>query len=152
MPGTLAGISIDTINGILVFKISGKLFGIDLDLLTTFINPRHEKPSFISLLIKENVIKYNDEILQLIDFHRFFGLELSPGEGNTQIISFEYEERKIAFYVDSIEEVISFSRQLRETARFIPAEKGKYSAGEFVLDNVSMIIPNIENMMADLAC
>lgn len=145
-----SGISIDSIKGIAVFKIGDKLFSLNLDYLIASISPKDANTSNVFILSKEKVIKYNQDVYMLIDLHAFFGLSVNPGGIDSQIILFEFAGERGAFFADSIEEIITFTRFVKEYAKVIPPAEEGFSQGELVIDGLSVTLPDFKNIFAHL--
>lgn len=142
--------SIDNVIGIIIFRIGEKHFCIDLDIFSAFVNPREESEKVLALLEKEKFVKYIDEMVPIIDFYKFYGLELAPQNDYTQIIFAEYNGHKVAFYVDSIEEIVSFDRYMRETIKIIPPDGTNFLSGEILYDGKALMIPDFEAIISDV--
>lgn len=143
--------SIDDMLGVLIFRIQDKYFTISLDQFSAVINPRDITSASLTFSPSEKVIKYNGEIITLIEFNRFYDLELTPDNQFSQILALEVGKRKLAFYVDSVEEIISFNRYIRDTVKIMPVYGKPNVACEMLLDGKSFMIPDLESIGALVA-
>ena len=148
MPNSYCGISIDAIKAIAVFKIGDKLFSLDLDYLTAFLFSSQETEKQVTVLPQENTVIYKGDFYRLINLHSFFGLKLKPRSGDTPLIAFEFAGHKGAFYADSIEEIITFTRMVKDTVKVIPPANGGFDAGELVVEGSAFIIPDFKKIFA----
>lgn len=150
MPNNSCGISVDAIKGIAVFKIGNKLFSLDLDYLAAFISPKESSNGMVSILTGEKAVMYNKDFYTLIDLHAFYGLPLKPVNDDTQLIVFESGGNKGAFYADSVEEIITFTRMVKDAIKIVPHSNGAFTAGEMVIDDMVLTIPDFKNIFASL--
>ena len=147
MLGSPAAIQVDTIKGILIFRIGGKLFGMDLEFFSAFVNPKDDYGGGLAVFEKEKAVKYKGEFAQLINLAGSYGLKCDTGGEYAQIIFIEWCGRKFAFFTDSIEEIISFDRYLRDSVRIIEPEENEPALGLMAFDDKTIIIPDFEAIL-----
>jgi chemotaxis signal transduction protein len=129
--------------GILVFRVSNQFFCIDVADFYAIISPNNLKPEILSVYPKDGIIKYNSEIIPIVNFHRQFGLELAPQNVQTQIVVVETNGNKQAFYVDCVEEIISFNRYIREGINIIQSNCPLLKC-ELEMDGKRLLMPCFE--------
>ena len=115
--GSTVGISLEHMKGILVFRLGSKYFCIDLEMLCAILNPKDTIVPAESLLPNQKIVFHGGVPYPLVDFGGMFGLEVLPKGELTQILVMEKGNRRVAFYVDCIEEIISFNRFVRESIK-----------------------------------
>lgn len=137
-------VSLDDMKGVLVFIIGGKHFCLPFNILFAVVNPRDIKPASFTVNTKENFIKYNGEIIPLINFHNAFGMNSISVTDKTHLIILEKEGRKLAFYSDSVEELISFDRYIKDSVKILQPVTDDPALCEILLEGKHFTMPDFD--------
>jgi len=141
---------IDSITGVLVFKIGVLELCLDIKTVILTIDP-HKTNTLANRgnSNKEN-IKYNDEIIPLLDIHTIYGLKTPQDDNDTRILLLDFNNKKIAFKVDSIKEIISITKKTRDSLKYVTLQNKPYLNGKIIYDGQIILCPDLDKIIRDL--
>ena len=145
----LSSTFIDSIKGILVFKIAGLEFCIDIEYVFSIGTPQDINMITTSNNLGDKNIKINEETIPILNFHSMFGLKTPPEDDNTRYVLLDLMKRKIVFMVDNIKEIISINKKTREALKYIPIEDKPYLNGKIIYEGQIILYPDLEKIMRD---
>ena len=149
MVDNLSSTFIDSIKGILVFKIAGLEFCIDIEYVSSIITPQNKSLLTIKNKPGNESIKVNEETIPILNFHSMFGFKTPPEDDNTRYVLLDLMKRKIVFMVDNIKEIISINKKTREALKYIPIEDKPYLNGKIIYEGQIILYPDLEKIMRD---
>ena len=149
MVDNLSSTFIDSIKGILVFKIAGLDFCVDIEYVSSIITPQNKSLLTIKNKSGNENIKVNEETIPILNFHSMFGLKTPPEDYNTRYVLLDLMKRKIVFMVDNIKEIISINKKTREALKYIPIEDKPYLNGKIIYEGQIILYPDLEKIMRD---
>ena len=136
---------IEKIKGILVFNIQGSNICIGLDAFSAVINPNEVNPINSYSEIKERIISYKGNVIPLVDIHAYLGFDKAVLTDKSHLILLEKEERKVAFIVDAVLELVSFDRYIKETLSIKPPHNGN-ALYELEFEGRKILMPDFDTI------
>jgi purine-binding chemotaxis protein CheW len=149
MMDNLSSTFIDSIKGILVFKIAGLEFCIDIEYISSIITPQDKNMLTINNKPGNENIKINGAVIPILNFHSMFGLKTPPEDDNTRYVLLDLMKRKIVFMVDNIKEIISINKKTREALKYIPIEDKPYLNGKIIYEGQIILYPDLDKIIRD---
>ncbi len=149
MVDNLSSTFIDSIKGILIFKIAGLDFCIDIEYVSSIITPQDKNMLTIKNKLGDENIKINEEMIPILNFHSMFGFKTPPEDDNTRYILLDFSKRKIAFMVDKIKEIISINNITREALKYVPIEDKPYLIGKIIYEGQIILYPDLDKIIRD---
>jgi len=149
MVDNLSSTFIDSIKGILVFKIAGLDFCIDIEYVSSIITPQNKNMLTIKNKLGNENIKINEEMIPILNFHSMFGFKTLPEDYNTRYVLLDFINRKIAFMVDNIKEIISLNKKTRDALKYVPIEDKPYLIGKIIYEGQIIHYPNLDKIIRD---
>jgi chemotaxis signal transduction protein len=138
----------ESLNGLVVFEISGKEFCTDIKSISAIINPNElNQPS---LFDKANPkIQINDLTIPIVEFKGFFGLQNHIGTKDNRIVLVEIQDHVFGFIVDRVKEIFSLSKGFKSKLKFLNDEKNNYLLGKLEYENRELLIPDLGKIALD---
>ncbi|MEE9574278.1 MAG: chemotaxis protein CheW [Candidatus Neomarinimicrobiota bacterium] len=149
MVDNLSSTFIDSIKGILVFKIAGLEFCIDIDFVSSIITPQDKNMLTINNKPGNENIKINEEMIPILNFHSMFGFKTPPEDDNTRYILLDFSKRKIVFMVDNVKEIISINNKTHDELKYVPIEDKPYLSGKIIYDDQIILYPDLDKVIRD---
>ncbi len=149
MVDNLSSTFIDSIKGILVFKIAGLEFCIDIEYVSSIITPQDKSMLTTSNNLGNENIKVNEEMMPILNFHSMFGFKTPPEDDNTRYILLDFNKRKIVFMVDNIKEIISINKKTRDALNYVPLKDKPYLNGKIIHDGQIILYPDLDKIIRD---
>jgi len=149
MVDNLSSTFIDSIKGILVFKIAGLDFCIDIEYVSSIITPQDKSLLTIKNKPGNENIKVNEETIPILNFHSMFGFKTPPEDDNTRYVLLDFIKRKIAFMVDNIKEIISINKKTRDVLKYVPIEDKPYLIGKIIYEGQIILYPDLDKIIRD---
>jgi chemotaxis signal transduction protein len=145
----LSSTFIDSIKGILVFKIAGLELCIDIEYVSSIITPQDKYLLTTSNNLGDEKIKVNEEMMPILNFHSMFGLKTPPEDDNTRYVLLDFMKRKFVFMVDNIQEIISINKKTRDALKYVPIDDKPYLDGKLIFDGQIILYPDLEKIIRD---
>ena len=149
MVDNLSSTFIDSIKGILVFKIAGLDFCINIEYVSSIITPQNKNMLTIKNKLGNENIKINEEMIPILNFHSMFGFKTPPEDYNTRYVLLDFRKRKIAFMVDNIKELISLNKKTRDALKYVPIEDKPYLDGKIIYEGQIILYPDLDKIIRD---
>ena len=149
MVDNLSSTFIDSIKGILVFKIAGLDFCIDIEYVSSIITPQNNNMLTIKNKLGNENIKINEEMIPILNFHSMFGFKTPSEDYNTRYILLDFIKRKIAFMVDNIKEIISINKKTRDALKYVSIKNKPYLIGKIIYEGQIILYPDLEKIIRD---
>jgi purine-binding chemotaxis protein CheW len=149
MVDNLSSTFIDSIKGILVFKIAGLDFCIDIEYVSSIITPQDKNMLTTNNKPGNENIKINEEMIPILNFHSMFGFKTPPEDDNTRYILLDFSKRKIVFMVDNIKEIISINKKTHDVLKYVPIEDKPYLNGKIIYDGQIILYPDLDKVIRD---
>lgn len=140
MVDNLSSTFIDSITGVLVFNIGVLDFCLDIKTVLSTIAPKKSN--------KES-IEYNNEIIPLLDIHTIYGLKMPRDNNDTRILLLDFNNKKIAFRVDNIKEIISINKKTRDSLKYVSLKNKPYLNGKLIYDKQIILHPDLDKIIRD---
>lgn len=97
--------------GIIVFELSGLQYCANIRYLQTILNPMESLPGFPDMALSIPGIQMYDNTFAFIDLYKILALERCGITPSSRILLLETGEKKIAFCVEKIIEIITLSEK-----------------------------------------
>ena len=149
MMDNLSSTFIDSIKGILVFKIAGLEFCIDIEYVSSIVTPQDKNMLTSINNLGNEKIKVNEEMMPILNFHSMFGLKTPPEDDNTRYILLDFMKRKFVFMVDNIKEIISINKKTRDALKYVPIEDKPYLIGKIIYEGQIILYPDLDKIIRD---
>jgi chemotaxis signal transduction protein len=149
MADNLSSSYFDSIAGVLVFNIGILDFCLDIKTVLSTIVP--QKQSTIASKDNPHVkeVEYNSEVVPLLDIHTIYGLKIPREDNNTRILLLDFNNKKIAFRVDNIKEIISINKKTRDSLKYESLKNKPYLNGKVIYDGQTILCPDLEKIIRD---
>jgi chemotaxis signal transduction protein len=102
------------IEDIIVFSIADRLFCVDLKILDAVLYPSETDDCDVGEGGNAQKINCNGEYLTIADFAGYFGLKFANPADQRKILCLKKHKSKVAFYADTVLELISFGRSVMQ--------------------------------------
>jgi len=149
MVDNLSSTFIDSIKGILVFKIAGLDFCIDIEYVSSIITPKDKNLLTSSNKLGNENIKIIEEMIPILNFHSMFGFKTPPEDDNTRYVLLDFMKRKFVFMVDNIKEIISINNKIRDALKYVPIEDKPYLDGKIIYEGQIILYPDLDKIIRD---
>ncbi len=135
--------------GILSFILQRQIFCINLDDVTTIVNPKELDQDANIFSDKPHILLDVIEV-PLIDLRKIFGFDNASGyTDNSRIIVLESNNRFIGFLVDRVADVYSLDKKFLEEYVFTPVKKIYHLSGILDKEPKGMFLINTESLLAE---
>ena len=143
----LVQIKSSPVTAVLIAQIQDKQFCFDINDVKTIINPN--RINSLYRYGKTKKILYDSAEIQIVDLASIFHLEYKDGN-NTRIIVLNRDNQSLAFFVEEINELISFNYGNQERLRLISEViDNPYLIGKVYVANRSFLFPNVNQLFSD---
>ena len=143
-------ISLDKIQGILVFVLAKIEFCIDFKDVTHILNPNQLESNELKIHFNKKLIIYKSESIALIKINELLGLKNFTMDDHTRIILLEINEVKFAVIVEGVQSIISIDLSTRERLKFLPVQSNQYIKGKIKIDNADLLFLDIVQICREL--
>lgn len=135
------------VTAVLIAQIQDRQFCFDINDVQTIINPNSKNA--IYRIGKTKKIYYDSTEIPIVDFASMFNLVYTEGN-NTRIIVLNREKQSLAFFVDKINELISFNYRNQERLRLVSEViDNPYLIGKVYVAKRSFLFPNLNQLFSD---
>lgn len=131
-------------NKYVVFRVDNQMLGVSITNVEKVLRSINISKLPISNSYVEEVINYQNEILQLINIKRLFNMPTENVNNESNIIIIKKDESKVGIIVDEVDDIEEVDRDSLKSNM-----KNKYVEEVVLINNeiVSIISPNIVNIV-----
>ncbi len=137
----------ESVPGLLIFEVGGMKFCTDLRIITVVLKP--DEIEQIQSIDSEGstTILYNNQEYKLIHFNRLVNLEDVKNIYDSRIILLSIYEKRIAFFVDRVTEILSLDKIfIEESIDYKPNLEIDYVCGVLKFQNRTCYFPDYERI------
>ncbi|MDR3609528.1 MAG: chemotaxis protein CheW [Ignavibacteriaceae bacterium] len=139
----------ESLTGLVVFEISEMEFCTDIKNVSAIINPNElNQPSLFDS--HEPKIQINDLIIQIIDIHKFFGVEHKSNSKDKRIIIVENQDKTFGFFVERVKEIFSMSKGFKSKLKFSTSDENEFLLGKLNYEGRQLFIPDFSKIASDI--
>jgi len=149
MVDNLSSTFIDSITGVLVFNIGSLDFCVDIKTVISTVVPKKSNTIRNRGFSDTEEIEYNNEIIPLLDIHSIYGLKTPQDDNGTRILLLDFNNKKIAFRVDNIKEIISINKKTRDSLKYVLLKNKPYLNGKIIYDGQIILCPDLDKIIRD---
>jgi len=148
----LSSTFIDSITGVLVFNIGALDFCLDIETVISTIVPKKSiRGGGITNRGSSDTeeIEYNNEMIPLLDIYSIYGLKTPQDKSDTRILLLDFNNKKIAFKVDNIKEIISINKKTRDSLKYVSLKNKPYLNGKIIHEGQIILCPDLDKIIRD---
>ncbi len=149
MVDNLSSAFIDSVTGVLVFNIGVLDFCLDIKTVISTVVPKKSNKITNRGDSDTEEIEYNNEIIPLLDIHTIYGLKTPRDDNDTRILLLDFKNKKIAFRVDNIKEIISINKKTRDSLKYVSLNNKPYLNGKITYDGQIILWPDLDKIIRD---
>jgi len=133
------------IEDIIVFSVADRLFCVDLRILDAVLYPSDTCDYESDGESASQRISCNGEYLTVADFAGYLGLKFTHPAEQRKILCLKKHKSKVAFYADSVRELISFGSSVkRPVFKEHTSVKGRGKIYEAEMEGKIILMPDFE--------
>lgn len=141
----------ESIPGLLIFEVDDMIFCTDIRMITVIQKP--EEIEWGGSVNSRDLTKLNfrGEVYNIINFNRMMKLKRKSIVIDSRILLLDVFERKIAFFVDKVNEMLSLDKLfIEKSINYVPAENIDYVSGILNFQNKSCYFPDYARIVKEV--
>jgi len=137
--------------GYAIFLIAGKEYGINLNILSSIIDPLRSYSSSDSFNISSESIKFEDREIPLIDIYSILKTKPPPQSKETRLIIVTKEgQETAAFFVERVKEFISFDFKNSTCLDYSDDPGQEYLKWQLIYEDRYILIPDFDKILTEI--
>ncbi len=141
--------SIENISGILIFQIADIEFCTDLKYVSAILKPNEIKHR--NYITDKNTYSFSDLKYMRLEFDKFYSLQTNINTDTSRVIFLEVYGKKLFFYVDKVNEIITLDGIFIENSVEMKLDTGKeYVRSIMSIQKRDLFFPDFERIAREI--
>lgn len=148
---TISNDILETLKGLVIFKINNEEYCFDIRNISAILKPYEIDKNSALKPEKQPCISFADEKFIMVDMHEIFGVRYSGINSDTRVILIEIFDKKIAFWVDKVKEIVTLDRIfIEKSLRYKPYNNNSFISGILEIQDRKIKMPNFNKIANEL--